>query len=96
MMSNYANFTDEEIKLFEYIDDIKRNREPYILTPEEKQKVISILCGCEGLGLDIMEIYKHRSGKIIVRTPARYWVALMGREWVVDLEEGTGTLFSLS
>ena len=90
------DFTEEELKLFEYVMDIRENREPYTLTPDEREKVIKLLDGCEGYNFNVMEIYKHRSGKIIVRTPDAYWMGLMGREWLIDLEEGTCTLFGLN
>lgn len=40
----------------------------------------------EDLGL---ELYWTKGGKIAIRTPERTWMALCGREWHVDTDNGT-------
>lgn len=47
----------------------------------------------EELGLDL---YWTKGGKIAIRTPQRTWMALCGREWHVDSDNGTYDLAFLN
>lgn len=43
-----------------------------------------------------LELYWTKGGKIAIRTPERTWMALCGREWHVDIDNGTYDIASLN
>lgn len=68
------------------------------VTESDRDRVREIVGGNididdEGLGL---ELYWTKGGKIAIRTPQRTWMALCGREWHVDTDNGTYDLAFLN
>lgn len=68
------------------------------VTETDRERVREIVGGNididdEELGLDL---YWTKGGKIAIRTPQRTWMALCGREWHVDTDNGTYDLASLN
>lgn len=80
----------EEFKTWEKDE----NRE---VSDSELSKVLDIMGQTkEWLDKNKMEVFWTKGGKISVRTPLRTWMALCGREWHVDLENGTYKCVALS
>lgn len=68
------------------------------VTESDRDRVREIVGGNIGiddeeLGLDL---YWTKGGKIAIRTPQRTWMALCGREWHVDTDNGTYDLAFLN
>ena len=95
MCNGYDSLTEEELKLINRFVDFRDNSKEYTPTDEERSQIVEIL-KCTPEFLAKMEFKKHTSGKIIVTTPKDWWMALCGREWLVDLEAKTSELLSMN
>lgn len=82
--------TDEET--IEMLRGVKTTDEP--VTDEERKRAQEIL---EMSDEEFSKMEVYRKGKCIcVRTPSSYWMCLMGRLWLVDLENSEKILWGLN
>ena len=76
----------------------QHEKEEYPITEEEKAHIKEkFLSGLDDSWFNDLEYYMTGIPEVVlIRTPKRYWMSLMGRSWLYDKNDDTLLLWSLN